>query len=267
MSQADEGGLVGVANPPEGSDQDAKTTPLIGGVVGPEGLPEAALSGVTEAKSPRRVFTQGTMLMLMVCVIAAGTLYAMRLSQRSVRPSEETKDIEAKIDMALAKLSAPEAVAKIDPLRPDNVRKPLDETEDVVSMLSADVTGRQVPPRFVQKNPFVLPEFRPVAVPQSEQDDALEQARRDRLTKLERELDQFELQSVMRGSRPVAVISGQLVQTGHGVGSFTVKKIHDMSVDLECDGHVLSLRIADQRDHDQRDRRRGQLRGRVSKRR
>lgn len=213
----------------------SKTLSMMGGIARPEGLPEVEQIGLEPGKAARRkMLTQGTMLILVVFVIAAGTLYGMRLSQSPVGPSAHTKSVEAKIDQALAKLATPGQMAGDDPLTPGNIQQLFGDTEDIVSVFSTDMTTRQVPARFVKKNPFVLPVFQPIATPEIGPAVPDGQAKKDHLMMLQREAGRLELQSIMQGSRPVAIISGKLVQPGQSIGPFTVKVVHNLSVDLEA---------------------------------
>ncbi len=226
------------------ADESTKTLSLMAGVVGPEGLPEAQQTGIDGGKLARgKLFTQGTMLIIIVCLIAAGALVGMRLSQRDVGPSTRTKNVEAKIDQALAQLALAKAQTKPGMTKPGQPRDVVETTEDIVSVFSTDMTERQVPARFVKKNPFVFPVFEPVTAGDVGAVENEDRTKKDRLRVLQREIDQLQLQSIMQGSRPVAIISGQLVQPGQSVGSFTVKSVGHLSVDLEIDGKIFTLRM------------------------
>jgi len=225
------------------TDETAQAMSLMGGIVGPEGLPELEQIGGQTPKARRRLLTQGTMLILVVFVIAAGTLYGMRLSQRHEGPSAQVKSAEAKIDQALAKLSNPTGVGKDDPLQSGNIDKLFQDTDSLVSVFSADMTARQVPAQFVKKNPFVFPVFQSVPMPGEDRQAQEEKSKKARLSKLQGELDRLELQSIMQGARPVAVINSELVQPGQTVNGFTVKAIHDFWVQMEAEGELFTLRM------------------------
>jgi len=241
---------VGSDNQTSDADETSKALSLMGGVVRPEGLPEADdFSSIDKAKSNRKFLSQGTMLILIVFVIAAGTLYGMRLSNHIDGPSAHIKTMEAKVDQALAKLSAPQGLAKNDALQPANIKKLFEDTDQIVSMFSADLTQRQVPIRFVKKNPFVLPVFQSVRE-ESDAYDAEDSAKAEqkRIRMLKQELGHYELQSIMQGSRPVAVINGELVQPGQRIGSFKLIAIHNRSVELQNGGTNFTLTMENQAD-------------------
>jgi len=54
-------------------------------------------------------------------------------------------------------------------------------------------------------------------------------------------LDQLDLQSVLRGSRPRAVINGRLVSEGEAIEGFTLKDVGDRHVVLEKGGRAYRL--------------------------
>lgn len=229
---------------------------LMSGVT-PEGLPEAEIFGLDGKTNKRKFLNQGTMLILVVSVVAAGTLYGMRISQREAAPSADTKQAEKKIDQALARLAKPKAVSANDPLMPQNIKQLFDNTEKVVSVFSEDLTQRQVPVNFVKKNPFVLPTFKSVTPNGTSQEDRAAEAARHKLKmQIEKELRTLELQSVMQGARPVAIISGELAQPGQRIGRFKVKKIGNVSVDLEYKDEIFRIVMEEKPQKSGRSRRR-----------
>ena len=244
MSEPDITDTIGMdGDTPGQADESNKTMSLMGGIVRPEGLPDAQdFAHVDSAKGGKKVLSQGTMLIILVAAIAAGTLYLMRVSNRETGTNAKTKTVEAKIDKALAKLSTPKSMGANDPLQPNNIKKLFEDTDDIIAMFSADLTQRQVPVNFIKKNPFVLPVFQSVR-PEAESPDAAasKKAAEERVRMLRQELKRYELQSIMQGSRPVAVISGELVQPGHTLGSFKVIAIHDRTVEVQNGGTTFTL--------------------------
>lgn len=231
-----EEGLVGA------QDESDKSLSLMGGIVRPEGLPEMDEFGLDSGKPQRKVLTQGTMLMLLVFVIAAGTLWGMRLSQREAAASKSSKEVEKKIDDALKKFGA--ATGPQAPMNPTDIDKILEGTDAIVEVFATDAVQRQVPIEQIKKNPFVLPIFGSA----QSGPDPLEMegmaAMRQQET-LRREMEGMKLQSIVLGAVPVAIIDGELVQVGQHLGSFVVRRINQMSVDLEFGGQVLVLKMED----------------------
>lgn len=231
----------------EMSDADARLSIL--GVGGrPEGMPEASpemdLEGGAAPGSHRSVST-GSLVILLIASIAAGTIYLMRKSSMDMS-ARGGKEIELKIEMALAKLSKPQGMAPQDPLQKGNLDKLFSDTESIVQMFAADSTSRQVPIEFVQKNPFLLPIERTVVVPTATGQTVVVERRDDsRERKLRAELKDLKLQTVMRGRVPVAIINGNFVQVDQKIGSFTLKAIDELGVQLEADGMTFPLTMED----------------------
>lgn len=229
--------MIGVA------DDGAHGAPLTGGVVGPEGLPELDGVGVADSGGRKQVLTQGTMLILIVFVISAGTLYGMRLSQRETGVSASTRNAEAQIDKALQKLASRGNTTSNSSDDLNQLDKLFQDTKSIRDIFNNDPTERQVPAEYVKKNPFVLPDYRPVEAPIKDPEEEKNKARTKLLAGLNRELNRLVLQSIMQGPRPVAIISGQMVQPGQDIGSFTVNTIHDLWVELTSEGESFSLRM------------------------
>ncbi len=217
------------------SDESQKTLSLMGGVVKPEGLPEAdAAFGV--AKGPSKLFSQGTLLILLVACIAAGSIYAMKAAQGEIALNPAAKEVEARVEQALAKLTNPQALPQNDPLLKRNLDDLFRDTAAIIAMFSDDMTQRQVPIEFVQKNPFLVWQPAPTVV-----SDAAPVNDDRGVKKLRNELSRLKVQTIMFSSRPVAVIDGEIVQPGAQLGSFTVKEIKQFSVVLEAAGQIFTL--------------------------
>lgn len=245
--------------PDEGGQGDLsdKQMSLMSGVARPEGMSDPDEFDIDGLGSKRPKLSQGTMLILVVCVIAAGTLYGMRLSQRKVGSDRHSREVEKKIDEALAKIDAPSGLDKSSPLNSDRLNDLFKDTDDIVSMFAADTTQRQVPIQFIKKNPFVLPIYQAIEVaPVIDTAAAMNRAKQKLLEELQKEFESLHLQSVMGGDRPVAIIDGDLVQPGQSIGSFTVTSIEDLTVKLESSGQSFELGMEDEsQDHSRSNRR------------
>lgn len=222
--------------------EEERTMPLVGGVARPEGLPQAAQFG--QGKSSKSL-NQGTLLLIAVCLIGAASLYVMRLgSNTDTKPSPKAKEAEVMIDQALDKMGKKDTPAASDPLNKSAIESLFKDANEVLSLFTLDPTQLQVPVEYVKKNPFFLPLFKPqdqmVAIPSSPDPDAANQAM---LRRLQTEVSDLDLQSVITGARPVAIINGQLLQPGQSIGNFTIKSIQPTGVELLSNGQVFRLDI------------------------
>lgn len=226
------------------ADESEKTMSLMGGIVRPEGLPEADLN--LGERSGGRLLGQGTLLLLIVFVIAAGTIYAMHLTKGDLKSgSKSVKEVEARIEQALAKLNKPEAMRSDDPLAPANLTALFQDTGSIVAMFSTDMTQRQVPIEFIKKDPFELSVAKDDQKAPVRNDSESARQARDRKQRIEMEFAQLKLQTVMQGRVPVAVVNGQFTRVGQTLGSFVVKAIDGTSVKLEVDGQIFELQMQD----------------------
>lgn len=256
MTGSQDDALMNVPDSSSQEDESGKSMSLMAGVARPEGMSDPDEFGADALGSKRPKLSQGTMLILVVCVIAAGTLYGMRLSQRKAGPDVKAQQVEAKIDEALAKIGAPDGLDKSNPLNPEHLNDLFKDTDDIVSMFSADLTQRQVPIQFIKKNPFVLPTYQSVEVGSSVDLAAeMNKTQRKLLEGLQKELKSLKLQSVMGGARPVAIISGDLFQPGQNIGSFTITAIEGLTVKLESSGQLFELKMENQSQEKSRSRR------------
>lgn len=190
---------------------------------------------------------QSTMLLLVVLLIAGGSIYLMRLSQTEASTNGASKEVEARIEQAIAKLMNKDAMAENDSLSRKNIDSLFERPEHMMDVLNADPSRKQVPLEFVQKNPFMLPSSKAVAAEVSEGPAPVRTNEISR--RIEKELKELKLQSVMNGGRtPVALINNQLVQPGQTLGSFTVKAITGMTVELAIEDKVFKLNMEENPD-------------------
>lgn len=220
--------------------EEERQMSLMGGVVGPEGLPEA--SDLDFETKPKRSISQGTLLLLGVLVVAGGGLYLMRFSQGNVN-NANAKAVEAKIEQALAKLAQPAGLAPDDPLAKNNLNALFKDTNSIIAMFASDPSQRQVPIDYVKKNPFALEQAKK---PEPTAENPTPTPTRDNgaRKKLAAEAQDLKLQTVMKGrAGSIAVINGQFIQVGQKFQSFTVKSIEGMAVELEAGGEVFTLKM------------------------
>lgn len=182
-----------------------------------------------------------TLLVAAVAIVAAGSLYLMRASQGSLASSKDVQDIEAKIATTLNRLNKPALLPDGDPLLAENLSALLAPTEDVTAIFEHDVRDQQVPIELVKKDPFSLAIADDTQSTSSTDNSARDNDRR--LVKFNDELRKLDLQSIMLGTRNIAVIGGEFYQKGDKLGSFTVTGIDKLTVVLEAGGAPFELTL------------------------
>ncbi len=200
--------------------------------------------GESGGSAGSKMLSQGTILIIAIVLIAAGSLYAMRLAGGGLATDEATQLVEAKVEKYLAKLSNPEAVAENDPLAPGAAGAIVADTDDVLAVFNETVVDRQVPVEYVAKNPFTLR----LATDDSAAVEVVDRDTTQRRKKLQADADKLALQTVMGGGRvPVAVISGEFYRKGDALGDFIVSTIspETQSVTLTAEGHAFELTMVD----------------------
>lgn len=223
------------------AEEPAQTMPLLGGVVRPDGLPAAGDDSADTLSAPGALFGRGSLILLLVFTIAGGSLYLMRRSQLELVGETEPSESELRIDEALARIAA--GHTDTTHLAAD---KPSD-AEKIVSMFSTDTASHQVPLEYVQKNPFVMPEVEVSAKPKAAAPAKVDPRKqeRDLLDRLTDEVRGYKLQTVMQGSRPLAIINGAIVKQGQRLGSFKLIAVEDRAVKLSDGNYRFTLRMED----------------------
>lgn len=188
----------------------------------------------------KRRFNEGAMLLGAVLVVAAGVLLVMRQTG-SAELTGGVSSVEIQVEKALAQMTG-------DPTGTSG-QLALPSTEQVVAMFADDPSTKQVGLSELKFNPFALRVTTRVKQTSDEPDDPgmsvadrrAQQAAQRRLQQLRDELDKLELQTVMNGQVPMALISGQVVREQAKLGSFTVSAIEPMAVILTADDNSYRL--------------------------
>ncbi len=221
----------------DSGDQGPQSLSLMGGVVRPEGMPEASDVEFSDAPKISIKISQNTRLILGLFAIAIGAIYLMRWSQHDVM-SSVPPEVETRIEEALAKLQS-KAMDPSDPLAQKNVDGLFSDVDSVVHIFDDDPTTRQVPLEYVQKNPFISPVVK--ASDMGNGGAAIDL----RVKKLEAELKTLTLKSIAQGRVPLALINDQMVQPGQKIGSFLVLSITGLTVELTAEGNTYHLTMDD----------------------
>lgn len=189
-----------------------------------------------EAMPNKRRVNEGILLLVGFLLIACAVLFVMRKTG-AMSPSTGASADEIKIEQALAQLATVDTDT-------GGVGSLIQDTATVVAVFAHDPSKKQVLLEQLSKNPFVMPgsetnvseTIEPVTNPA----DLRQQIRNQ---KIRAELKKFELQTVVEGKVPMAVISGKVVKAGQKLGSFEVKSIEKMSVILQVDGNTYRLQM------------------------
>lgn len=220
--------------------------PSLTGAIGPDDLPQAEVLEIEVAKRAGRRKSQGVLLVALVAIIAAGSLYAMRKARGDLAVGEAAREVEAKIDTVLAKLAQPDLLTADYSLGgPALETLAQDDTSSIVDMINADPSNHQIPIKFVKKNPFLLVRVESAATDFGASPTAGASSTAKRIKSLQQELARYQLQTIMTGHRKVAVVNGTFIETGDRVGPFIVESIDRLAVRLRVGQDRFELTLGD----------------------
>jgi len=175
-------------------------------------------------------------LVLLVAVVMLRQMQTAELDQAGVSPK-----LAAKVNQYIGTASA----AAGEQSTGDSAMNK--DTDAILAMFSRDLSDKQVPIEYIKKNPFRLSLPEPETTEQEADDQPDGPSERElKLKKLNKQLKKLELQSIMGGGQPVAVINGNLYQRGDTVGSFTLAEVSRLKVTLKAAGETFSLTMEEQ---------------------
>lgn len=226
-----------------GTPEEPQSLSLLGGVVDSDALPEAGDDDFGPAKSNKASAIGGTMLLIaLVLVLGAGGIYAMSLRNKGIVASVTSPETESKMRDFLARITADQMAGASTSAE---IKAATEIPPDILDVFTTDPTKQQVPIDYVKKNPFER--VQKIATTDGIKPDpnAGDREAARRLRDLQNELSSLDLQSVIGGRRPVAMINGELVQKNQRVGAFIVQDIRDTMVFLTADGQTFELKMDD----------------------
>ncbi|MFP4144367.1 MAG: hypothetical protein ACLFV3_04415 [Phycisphaeraceae bacterium] len=238
------GGPGGEAPRLEQSDEPQSMS-LLGGVAGADGTGETDPTEFDD--SEKRSLNTNVLIVVLVVAVAAGVLYMMNALRGDLTTDTQAQQVENRVNQALAQLresaggeAAAGEAAGVAGMMGINPSALLADTESIIEMFSTNIAEAQVPVNYVQKNPFAL------ALPggdKPEEPQANNDNREQRLARLRGEFNRLELQTVMGGDTPIAVINGEFLQEGDSIGSFAVAKIvaAEATAILEAEGEQFKI--------------------------
>ncbi|MCC6683113.1 MAG: hypothetical protein IT445_19625 [Phycisphaeraceae bacterium] len=228
-----------------GQDNDQKQIASLSMLAGSGSFGEVDPAAAGSADTGRNFLGQTTLLIVVVALVAAGSLYAMRLTQ-GIEPKDDSRELEARMDNWITKLSSPDKVDPRDPIHPDNLGLLFQDASQVLTLLNSDSTEHQVPIRYVKKNPFLFSFDEEQPIDTIADANATELALARRRLQLEQSLSKYRVDSIMIGRRSVAIINNQMVQVGDHLGDFVVESIEPMQVIVRLGEQRFNLAIDNQ---------------------
>ncbi len=183
----------------------------------------------------------GVLMLVIVLAVAGAALFAMRLTGSVAQRDGAVQAAELQIEQALATLTGQAAP------QPGTAAEdaPLQTTEQVIARFADDPTDKQVDLDHLRKNPFALRLAARTSTQTAGHADApasgVDMADQLRAKKLRAEVDRRQLQTVMHGRVPLAMVDGQVVREGDTLGSFRVAAIEQMAIVLDAEGNTYRL--------------------------
>jgi hypothetical protein len=184
-------------------------------------------------------------VLIVVVGLAIGSLFSMHTLTKVTASQGRNAETERTIDSFLSSLSGTARPNDGD----ESSTELVEGHREVVGALSNDYTKHQV--SQLARNPFEVTS-RPVTVPDGPVDDS-EYAKAVRRDAMERAAEEFELKSIIMGSRPLANLNGRIVRVnqvvpvegsnGAGVIKFRVASIRPEAVTMVAEDPVLEIRV------------------------
>ena len=225
-----------------GPEDSERTLSLMGGVAQSEGEGGDEFDVFSSEGGGIKFLSQGTMLIVLVLIIATATLAGMRFSQSDISEGGPGAEVEKTIDTFLEQARSKKGAGS-NTINPKNIDDLFKDVDDLVERFVSDVTHHQVPVTLVKKNPFMLPQYRSTEPEKPKEVVVKVDPRIEIRKRLDKEYSQLQLQSIMQGARPVAIINGEFLRPGQTLGSFTIESISGFAVELTAEGETYTLEM------------------------
>lgn len=221
-------------------------------VDGPADLPDMgpAPAGEAQVDSPQHPhssyksqMTRANIVLAVLFVGGAATVYALSLRKGPAEASAEQKLIESSVDSAILRL-------KYAPARGSNALNARNVARDLLSSFSDRIVKSQVPLDKLDKNPFKFAPLArraspPITEPQPQPKQPAKTPEQITYEQAMERLSRLRLQSVMMDSSgSAAIISNNLLTVGQQMEGFTVKRIGPKSVVLTWGGQEFVLKMS-----------------------
>lgn len=218
--------------------EDDRTMPLGIG----DGGADQTLDPLAGAGEARR-FRSGSLLLVVVVVIACGGLWFMRSLTHVSGATGEKSDVENAIEKFLGGRDST-GEAKVVAGRSD---------PRVLDVLNESLEGKFVPLESVQRNPFILPgeNDSKIVAPISADDPAevVARARSLRQQDIDAAAAKLAVKSIIMSNQPLANISGMIVRIGDEIApegsdiTFRIQSITADTVTLVTDDLALGMHV------------------------
>jgi len=207
---------------------------------------ESPLESMGAAKPKRRV-SGGVVILVAVVLVAVAGLFFMRTLTKVSNVAVGDNEIEKQIVRFLDNVS--EKNTKGQPVNSVLMRN----DDEVLKLLNAAYSERQVPLENVQRDPFMLFDEDIVAAAPTEDGidpaSAMAELRRQKTAEIEKSAEAFALKSVMMGDSPLANVDGKILRVGDslqsqdGKNDYTLTTVTPTSATLTSTVPALSLTV------------------------
>jgi hypothetical protein len=212
--------------------------------LGDDGYGADNVDALIVEEPPKKKHT-GAIVLIVVVGLAVGSLFSMHTLTKVTASQGRNAETERTIDSFLSSMTGTG--------RPnDNGESSTELVEghrEVVDVLSDDYMSHQV--SDLNRNPFNVV-TRPVNVPAGPVDDS-EYAKAMRRDAMEEAAEEFELKSIIMGTRPLANLNGRIVRVNQvvpvqsaqagGVIKFRVASIREDAVTMVAEDPALEIRV------------------------
>lgn len=192
----------------------------------------------------------GTILIVLVIVIAGVGLFSMRTLSRVTAAGNVNNDLEATIEAFLNDAGSGRSVET-----ETNVTELVERNQQVLEVIRKSNLGEQISISDPQRNPFIIESQQNVdsgeQTDPGEQADAIrEQKRTQRRAELKQAIEQIKIKSILMGSQPLVNINNSVLTEGDVLilniegATFRITKIQNSSVTVEGTDKNLDVSVS-----------------------
>jgi|GEM_PF-4055945 len=206
-----------------GLDEDPSSLSLLGGVGG--GGPDDAELSAMDQQASGGIWANNAMVVVLVIAVGGIGIWGMRFMMRDSETTFVDQEVVTRIEnfIALQRNGGPALAAGATAPSTD---EDLPDIKETIRLMSEPWREQQIRREELAKNPFVVG----VKKVESVEDNSKELERKR--AELAGQIERFNLDGVMGGKRPVAVINGELYQEGEILDDFKVTSITESGVYL-----------------------------------